>query len=185
MKNLLNNSAYGTLALSDKDTPYAVAINFVYLHEAIYFHCSKKGKKIDIIKKNNNCFFSVVKDYALIPSYFSSKSGLACPATHFFESVHIEGKAKIVTSKDEKIEMFTALMQKLQSEGGYKSFEDSEYKNSLDSVLVIKVEIDEIKHKVKLGQKLSQERFDMIIDHLKKRGTYIDKETIEKMRGLR
>jgi len=55
----------------------------------------------------------------------------------------------------------------------------------LDSVMVIKVEIEEIKHKVKLGQKLSQERFDMIIDHLKKRGTDLDKETIEKMREVR
>ena len=131
---LLENAEYGTLALIDGNKPYAVALNFVYLDNAIYFHCSKKGKKIDLIKANNNCFFSVVKDYSLIPSYFSSKSGLACPATHFFESLHIEGVAKIIDDTQEKQKMFTALMQKLQSEGGYKSFDSSEYKGSLETV---------------------------------------------------
>ena len=110
---LLKNAEYGTLALTDGSKPYAVALNFVYLYNAIYFHCSKKGKKIDLIKSNSNCFFSVIKDYSLIPSYFSLKSGLACPATHFFESLHIEGIAKVIDSIQEKQKMFTALMPKV------------------------------------------------------------------------
>ncbi len=179
---LLENAEYGTLALSDGNKPYAVALNFVYLDNGIYFHCSKKGKKIDLIKSNSNCFFSVVKDYSLIPSYFSSKSGLACPATHFFESLHIEGVAKIIDDTQEKLKMFTVLMQKLQSEGGYKSFDSSEYKGSLDAVGVVKIEILKHNHKVKVGQKLSRERFDMIVENLQKRGEKKDLETIEKMK---
>ena len=140
-KKLLESAEYGTLALSDGNKPYAVALNFVYLDNAIYFHCSKKGKKIDLIKANNNCFFSVVKNYSLIPSYFSSKSGLACPATHFFESLHIEGIAKVIDSIQEKQKMFTALMQKLQSKDGYKSFDSNEYKGQLNAVGVVKIEI--------------------------------------------
>ena len=182
---LLENAEYGTLALSDGNKPYAVALNFVYLDNAIYFHCSKKGKKIDLIKANRNCFFSVVKDYSLIPSYFSSKSGLACPATHFFESLHIEGVAKIIDDTQEKQKMFTALMQKLQSEGGYKSFDSSKYKGSLEAVGVVKIEILKHNHKVKVGQKLSRERFDMIVENLQKRGSKKDLETIEKMKEFK
>ncbi len=182
---LLNSVEYGTLSLVDGVMPYSVALNFVYLDGFIYFHCGKKGKKIDILKQNSNCFFSVVKDYSLIASYFSSKSGLACPATHFFESIHIEGKVEFVDSTDEKIEMFTALMQKLQKEGGYKSFDSSDYKGSLDAVEVVKIKILNHTHKVKVGQKLSQDRFDMIIENLQKRGEKIDLETVEKMRGAR
>ena len=182
---LLENAEYGTLALSDGNKPYAVALNFVYLDSAIYFHCSKKGKKIDLIKANSNCFFSVVKDYSLIPSYFSSKSGLACPATHFFESLHIEGVAKIIDNTQEKQKMFTALMQKLQSEGGYKSFDSSEYKGSIEAVGVVKIEILKYNHKVKVGQKLSSERFDMIVENLQRRGEKKDLETIDRMRKYR
>ena len=182
---LLESAEYGTLALSDGNKPYAVALNFVYLDNAIYFHCSKKGKKIDLIKSNSNCFFSVIKDYSLIPSYFSSKSGLACPATHFFESLHIEGVAKIVNIIQEKQKMFTALMQKLQSEGGYKSFDSIEYKGSIEAVGVIKIEILKYNHKVKVGQKLSSERFDMIVENLQRRGEKKDLETIDRMRKYR
>ncbi len=184
-KELLDSSEYGTLAMVDGLKPYSVALNFVYLDGFIYFHCAKKGRKVDILKQNSNCFFSVVKDYSLIASFFSSKSGLACPATHFFESMHIEGRAEFVTSQNEKIAMFTALMQKLQKEGGYKSFDSSDYKGSLDGVEVVKIKPLSHTHKVKVGQKLSQERFDMILEHLQERGKKKDLETMKIMNKYR
>jgi len=182
---LLENATHGTLSLVDGNKPYAVTLNFVFFNGDIYFHCSKRGKKVDLIKANNNCFFSVVEDYSLIPSYFSSKSGLACPATQFFESVFIEGIAKIVDDCEEKIKVFTALMQKLQSEGGYQSFKNSIYKNALENVLVVKIEVKSHSYKAKLGQNISRERFDMIVGNLHKRSKYLDLKTIKRMKEIR
>jgi len=53
---LLENAEYGTLALSDGNKPYAVALNFVYLDNAIYFHCSKP-------KRNKRCSLLLCKNY--------------------------------------------------------------------------------------------------------------------------
>jgi len=76
-------------------------------------------------------------------------------------------------------------MQKLQSEGGYKSFDSIEYKGSIEAVGVIKIEILKYNHKVKVGQKLSSERFDMIVENLQRRGEKKDLETIDRMRKYR
>ena len=51
---------------------------------------------MNIILKNIKLSFSVVENYALIPSYFSSTEGLACPATQFFKSIIVDGEAELV-----------------------------------------------------------------------------------------
>jgi nitroimidazol reductase NimA-like FMN-containing flavoprotein (pyridoxamine 5'-phosphate oxidase superfamily) len=119
---ILDQAKYGTLAVSDGVTPYAVPVNFVRIGEEIYFHGALSNRKMKALRANPQVSFSVVESYAVIASFFSSTEGSACPATHFFKSVSINGTASLVESRKEKAAMFTVLMQKLQPEGGYKSF---------------------------------------------------------------
>jgi len=183
--SVLDSTEYGTLALSVDDLPYAVPLNFVRIGELIYFHGALSNKKMKVLSRNPNASFSVVENYALIDSDFSSTEGLACPATQFFKSVSIGGVVEIVKSRDEKIEMFTALMQKLQPKGGYKPFEDDEYNNSLKNTAVFKLVPSYISCKFKFGQHLNEERFEMIIKHLEERNRPIDSATIEMMQAQR
>ena len=183
--SILDSTEYGTLALSADDVPYAVPLNFVRINESIYFHGALSNKKMKMFSHNPHVSFSVVENYALIDSDFSTTEGLACPATQFFKSVSIDGVVEIVESRDEKIEMFTALMQKLQPKGGYKPFEDDGYSNSLKNTAVFKLVPSHISCKFKFGQHLNDERFEMIIKHLKERNTQIDRETIEMMKAQR
>jgi nitroimidazol reductase NimA-like FMN-containing flavoprotein (pyridoxamine 5'-phosphate oxidase superfamily) len=138
-----------------------------------------------ILSLNTKVSFSVVQNYSLIASFFSSTHGLACPATQFFKSVHIEGVASIVESREEKAIVFEALMKKLQPQGGYVSFNDISYDKSLKSTAVVKITPSNISAKFKFGQHLNQERFDMILSHLEQRDTKIDNETIEMMKTFR
>jgi len=179
--SVLDSVEYGTLALSVDDVPYAVPLNFVRIGECIYFHGALNNKKMKMLSRNPHVSFSVVENYALIDSNFSSTEGLACPATQFFKSVSIEGSVEIVESREEKVTMFKALMQKLQPTGGYKPFDDKVYETALKSTAVYKLVSSQITCKFKFGQHLSAERFEMIIEHLKQRNTQIDKETIEMM----
>ena len=121
----------------------------------------------------------------MIQSYFSSTEGLACPATHFFRSVSIQGKVEIVSEYDEKVLALELLMQKLQSEGKYKPMSDEVYEKTINITQVFKILISDIKGKVKLGQHLPQERFDMILEHLAQRGSKIDKLTAKEMKKQR
>jgi len=184
--DVLDKAEYGTLALSVDDMPYAVPMNFVRIESDIYFHGALKNKKMKMLSQNANVSFSVVENYALIDSDFSTTEGLACPATQFFKSVSMEGVATMVESREEKAKVFTALMQKLQpKKGGYKPFSDAEYDSAIKATAVVKMEASQISCKFKFGQHLNEERFEMILSHLEQRGTQIDMRTVEIMREQR
>ncbi len=180
--DILAGAQYGTLALSEDDIPYSVPVNFAHQGDVVYFHGSLKGRKAEMISKNPYCSFSIVEPYSMIQSYFSSTEGLACPATHFFRSVSIQGKIEIVSEYDEKILALELLMRKLQSEGKYTPMSDEAYQKTINITQVFKILLSDIKGKVKLGQHLPQERFDMIVEHLELRGNEIDRLTAKEMR---
>jgi len=182
---VFDRAEYGTLALSDEGKPYSVPVNFVAIDGVIYFHGAQRGRKMNIISKNIKLSFSVVENYALIPSYFSSTEGLACPATQFFKSIIVDGEAEVVESREEKVKMFEALMQKLQPEGQYQPFDDVAYDKVLSATAVLKIDPSEISAKFKFGQHLDEERFTMILEHLKKRGEALDLETLHLMETLK
>jgi len=182
---LLDSTEYGTLAVSLNDEPYAVPVNFVRIDDDIYFHGALSNKKMKILATNPKVSFSVVQNYALIASFFSSTDGLACPATQFFKSVSIDGEVEMVESREEKAMMFEALMKKLQPEGGYKPFSDSDYDTAIKATAVVKIEVKHLSCKFKFGQHVTKERFDMILSHLEERDTQIDRETIEIMKEQR
>jgi len=183
--DILDSVEYGTLALCIDNRPYAVPMNFVRIDEYIYFHGAIKSKKMKILAQNQNASFSVVENYSLIDSDFSSTKGLACPVTQFFKSVTIDGVIEMVESRDEKAIMFEAIMKKLQPKGGYKPFSDEAYNKTLKATAVFKLVANHIACKFKFGQHLNSERFEMIISNLKARGTKMDIATIEVMRELR
>jgi len=182
---ILNEASYGTLALCDGAKPYNVVLNFVLTDGVLYFHGSLTGRKMHILSQNLFASFSVVVPYALIPSYFSSDTGLACPATHFFESVLIEGEVVVVTEPHEKQYALSALMAKLQPEGGYKALKNEVYKKVIAKTAVFKLIPHHSSVKSKLGQKLPKERFEMIIENLQQRADPLDLKTVEKMREAR
>ncbi len=182
---ILDKAQYGTLAICRDDKPYSLPLNFIRIDDDLYFHGSKNGRKMDILKVNLFASFSVVEPYSIISSYFSSKENLACPATHFFKSVIIDGKIEFVENYEEKVQALVFLMQKLQKEGKYKPLKDEVYKKMIDATTIYKLNMGEISAKFKFGQHLSPERFDMIIEHLQKRGDEKDIETIALMKKIK
>lgn len=185
IEEILLTMEYGTLAICDGNIPYSVPMNFVYSDDIIYFHGSKKGKKLDFMNNNPLASFSVVEPYSMIQSYFSSKDDLACPATHFFKSVCCDGKIEIVEDYDEKVKALALLMEKLQPEGKYKPLDDEIYKKHINATGVFKLNIENMRGKMKLGQQLPKDRYEMIIKYLSKRGYDIDKQTIKNMKENR
>ena len=185
INGVLDKAEYGTLAVCNENKPYAVHLNFVRIEENIYFHGALKNKKMQMLEQNPHVSFSVVESYSIIASFFSSSDGLACPATHFFKSVSIDGVAEVVENREEKAMMFEAMMQKLQPEGGYKPFNDEAYDKALKATAVVKIVPSTVSCKFKFGQHLDKERFEMILEHLKERNSTIDNETIEMMKKCR
>jgi len=185
INEILDKAEYGTLALSVDNTPYAVPLNFVRIEDTIYFHGALKNKKMKMLAQNPKVSFSVVENYSLIDSDFSSTNGLACPVTQFFKSVNMNGVVEMVESREEKAKMFEVMMQKHQPKGGYQPFSDEVYDKSLKGTAVYKLVYENISCKFKFGQHLNKERFEMIIGSLEARGTQMDRATVKIMREQR
>lgn len=181
----LHEASFGFLGVAGPDGwPHVKPMNYVYTGGRIYFHGSAKGEKMDDLARTRQVTFAVAKEYAVIPSTFSD-SPVACPATAFFKSVNIKGYADAVADPAEKAAALTALMEKLQPEGGYAPIdpEDPRYTQMLKAVAVVRVSIEEISAKFKFGQNLTEGRRDMIIGRLEERGLPGDTTTAQLMRA--
>ncbi|TBL81791.1 pyridoxamine 5'-phosphate oxidase family protein [Paenibacillus thalictri] len=180
----LQEMSFGFLGTTGDDGwPLVTPLNFVYHEGAIYFHGSKFGQKMDFLKQRPKVTFSVAKEYAIIPSYFTDPK-LACPATAFFKSVLVRGYAVPLEDPREKADALGAFMRKLQPEGGYEPIDpnDKEYLKNLNGVSVVRIEVAELTAKYKFGQNMAEARREKVIDSLVERNTGLDAETAELMR---
>lgn len=180
--DFLNSMSFGFLGIPGDEYPEVTPLNFVWLNDIIYFHGSRVGSKMTHLRENSKVTFAVAKEFAIIPSYFVDPE-FACPATAFFKSVNIRGNALLVEDLEEKMQVLSALMLKLQPEGGYKPFslEDPEYLKQIRGVAVVKIEPVAITGKFKFGQNQKKEKWDAIGSQLSSRGLPMDEQTRQMM----
>lgn len=79
---LLDEITYGTMAFDIDGLPYAFGINHIVYKDKIYFHCGKKGFKLNGLGKR--ACFTLTKDL-----------GLAKAGTHNFKSIMMFGTLKV------------------------------------------------------------------------------------------
>lgn len=133
----LASGKWGVLSLWDGEEPYGVPVNYVYSHGdgAIFLHCAKKGRKLDIIKLNSSVSFAVVSRERIVPERF----------TTLYESVIVSGKASVVEDEDEKVRRLIQLCEALTPEntdgrGPY-------IKKYLSETAVIRIDIENMSGK--------------------------------------
>jgi uncharacterized protein len=93
------------IALSDNDAPYIVPVCFGYRDRTLYFHCANSGKKLDIIRHNQNICFEMETDVAI------KKDGAPCNWGMRYRSVIGFGKASIIDSLPEKTAALSIIMR--------------------------------------------------------------------------
>lgn len=184
LETFLQEVSFGFLGMSNEDGfPRVVPLNFAYGNGVFYIHGSRAGEKMKLMKGDSRVTFSVAKEYALIPSYFTNDE-LACPATSFFKSVTVRGHAEIIVDLEEKASAFSIFMSKLQPEGGYDAIDanDPRYTPQLKGVALIKIVPQEWTAKFKFGQNVKGDERQQLIDGLQQRGLDDDLTTIEMMK---
>lgn len=184
IESFLQEMSFGFLGTVGPDGWSRVTpLNFVYDGRCIYFHGSRAGEKMKHLKQDPRVSFTVAKEYAIIPSYFTDPQ-LACPASAFFKSVMVRGLAEAVENPEEKASALTLFMEKLQPEGGYDPItaEDPKYTGQLKAVSLFKIVPKEISAKFKFGQNLTEPRFNDVTSGLEKRNLELDPETVSLMK---
>lgn len=119
------------IALVDDNKPYIVPMNFGYIDNKLYLHSAKQGKKIELIKQNNNVCFEMDIGHKLIPSDEPSS------CTMLYKSVIGFGKAYFVEDKDEKVLALNTLMHHYDKDSK-KTYDYGKFSNI---VQIIRIDI--------------------------------------------
>ena len=127
---IIKKSLVCRLALSYNDSPYIVPLCFGYEDKVLYVHGSQKGKKIDIIKKNQKVCFEFDINTEIV------KAEDACHWSMKYRSVIGFGKAQLLEDIEEKRKALNIIMS--QYSDGTFEFNDAVLKKTF----VIKVEIE-------------------------------------------
>lgn len=150
--------------------PVLRTLNHAILEGAIYFHGSATGEKRRMMGRP--AVFGCEEVVAQIPSYWRDPE-LACPATTWFRSAQAHGVLEDVTDPGLKARAMSALMERLQPEGGHVPIRAGEelYTKHLRATTVFRLVPDRLTGRNKIGQTKQPEDILAILRGLWGRGT--------------
>ena len=114
--------------------PYVINMNFGYHDNCFYFHSSKQGKKIDILRENPDVCITFSTDHDL--KYVNQE--VACSWAMRYRSVLAYGKVVFVDDYQEKEEALKIIMSQ------YTDSEFSFTRPAVLDVMVFKVVIEKL-----------------------------------------
>ncbi|MFZ0005278.1 MAG: pyridoxamine 5'-phosphate oxidase family protein [Methanoregula sp.] len=132
MEAILKSADVCRIALADENRPYVVPVCFAYEDNAIYFHSSPVGKKIDMLTKNPRCCIEVDRSSGPI------KSDNPCTWEMQYQSVICTGTARILSEYGEKCAAMNCIMRHYSSEA--HPFSEKE----MERVCLVKVLLDKM-----------------------------------------
>ena len=142
---LLAQGSWGVLSLlGDGGYPYGVPLNYVYRQGKLYFHCAKKGHKLDALAREPKCCFTVVAQDQVAPEKY----------TTLFRSVIAFGRVRVLEGDGEKRTALEALGERFNP--GDTAGRERELRESWESVAVIEMAIEHLAGKE--GLELARER---------------------------
>jgi nitroimidazol reductase NimA-like FMN-containing flavoprotein (pyridoxamine 5'-phosphate oxidase superfamily) len=132
IESIILNSSVCRLALSEDNHPYIVPLCFGYEDSTLYFHSAREGKKLDILRNNNNVCFEFDIDHQVV------EAEDACGWSMNYRSVIGFGNASIIDDPKVKIKAINAIIQ-------YYAGKPLKYtKAKLKDTVIIMVEIEGI-----------------------------------------
>jgi nitroimidazol reductase NimA-like FMN-containing flavoprotein (pyridoxamine 5'-phosphate oxidase superfamily) len=102
--SIIRSSQVCRLGLSDNGQPYVVPLCFGYDGKALYFHCAKEGRKLDILRRNNKACF----EFDVVAGLVEANQG--CDWGIGYQSVIGFGTAQVIEDIAQKETALTCLM---------------------------------------------------------------------------
>jgi len=94
--------------VDDENMPYVLPFNFGYENDIIYLHSAKTGKKINILKNNNNVCIVFSTGHEIRFQH----PEVACSYMMKYRSVQAFGKVEFIDNYDEKVNILNIIMKK-------------------------------------------------------------------------
>jgi uncharacterized protein len=142
--DVLERCEFVTLALLDGEGPYSVPVSCGFADGVLYFHSSRKGRKMDALRRavseGSRVAFSAAVDLEM-------KTGdMACQYGYKFRGVLGSGTVRLVEGAEAKIAALNTLMRKY---GGRDTFPYDE--KILGITEVVAIDVDRVTARLKLS----------------------------------
>ncbi|MEW5722837.1 MAG: pyridoxamine 5'-phosphate oxidase family protein [Thermodesulfobacteriota bacterium] len=112
MEKVLASTNIGRLASNGADGyPYITPVNFVFHEGRVYFHCARKGEKLDNIARDPRVCFEVDVPLAYLEAGFS-EDPQPCNVHQLYHCVIIRGTARVLPDGEVKAGALNALVAK-------------------------------------------------------------------------
>lgn len=132
IEQIIKQARVCRLGLVDGNEPYVVPVCFGYEKNAFYFHCAPEGRKIDLIKKNNQVCVEIDDDVEI------SGAEKPCGWSAKYRSVIGVGRAHILEDEEDKIHGLAVIMWQFGERKPNIEFEKT------DRTAVVRIDIENI-----------------------------------------
>ena len=132
IEQIIKQAKVCRLGLVDGSEPYVVPVCFGYENNAFYFHCAPEGRKLELIRNNNQVCVEIDTDVEI------TGAEKPCGWSTRYRSVIGVGRAHILEDEADKIRGLTVLMRQFEGKGTAVEFEKA------DRTAVVRIDIENI-----------------------------------------
>ncbi len=180
-REILSSARIGHLSFVREGSVEVLPYNFVLTERGLEFHCSPKTGLAAAVGQRVS--FLAYDSVAWIPSTWRHPE-LACPATTYYRGVTVKGELEQVTSLEEKADSLATFMRKYQPDEPYKPLDHADYHKPLKALGVVRLPLDEVVCKVKMGQHLTPKHRLQVYQRLAQRNAPGDAQVRSAMRAV-
>jgi nitroimidazol reductase NimA-like FMN-containing flavoprotein (pyridoxamine 5'-phosphate oxidase superfamily) len=120
------------IGFSDGAIPYVLPFSFGFDGASLYIHSARKGRKVDILQRNNRVCVEFEEDIAL------TQGDTACNYGFRYLTVICDGTAQLLETPAEKGAALNVIMQQYKPDWQHQNFSEQD----LMPVLVYRIVID-------------------------------------------
>ncbi len=132
IEQIIKQARVCRLGLVDGSEPYVVPVCFGYENNAFYFHCAPEGRKLELIRNNNQVCVEIDTDVEI------TGAEKPCGWSTRYRSVIGVGRAHILEDEADKIRGLAVLMRHFGGKGPAVAFEKA------DRTAVVRIDIETI-----------------------------------------
>jgi predicted FMN-binding regulatory protein PaiB len=174
---LIANHIAGRLITVGADgTPHVGVFPFLHRERRIEVHLAEGDEQLADLRRGSSCVFEVGDVLAFIPSHWEDEHN-ASGADIYHRTAVMEGSAELVADADAVAEHLRSLLSRYQPEGRYVAVDadNDMYARMLRRLTLVRLTIDRVRSKFKLGQQRPVEMRERIIAELRQRNRPADR----------
>jgi nitroimidazol reductase NimA-like FMN-containing flavoprotein (pyridoxamine 5'-phosphate oxidase superfamily) len=133
IENILSTSTICRIGMIDELKPYIIPLNYGYENGVIYIHSAPEGKKIELLKKNNQVCFEIEGTTKTI------SHEIPCKWSEKYRSIIGYGSVEFINDYQSKTKALEIIM-KQHGAVGKQIFE----KKQVEFVVILKLKIEKL-----------------------------------------